>query len=267
VAQHLASHARVRRITLLDDQASVAAGLALDLQQSGPIDGADVAVTGSGDLLAAAGAAVIVIADRLAGGDWQGEAGLAMVRQLTRTGTSAPLVFAGASQTWLMETVHAELHVPGHRLVGTAASGLVTAIRALAGAELGVGGVDLTIAGRPPAFVAGWSVATVGGILLTDRVPPHRLLSLSRSIPRLWPPGPRAIGAATAAVVEALAGGSRRLHAATTILDGELGVRGLAALMPLELGQGRVQRVAMPSFSPQERTDLMNSLSVRTARA
>jgi hypothetical protein len=169
----------------------VAAGKALDLQQTMPIDGADVALTGSADLLSASGATVIVLADRVNGGEWRGEEGLALVGQLVRAGTTAPVVFAGGDQTWLMETAHKELQVPAPRLVGTAASGLVSAIRAIAAAELGETGVELTIAGRPPTFVIGWTAATVGGAMLTDRIPAHRLLAISQSLRRLWPQGRR----------------------------------------------------------------------------
>jgi malate dehydrogenase len=261
IAHRLAERARVRRIMLLDAEASVAAGKALDLQQTMPIDGADVALTGSADLMSASGATVIVLADRVNGGEWRGEESLALVVQLVRAGTTAPFVFAGGDQTWLMETAHKELHVPAARLVGTAASGLVSAIRAIAAAELGETGVELTVAGRPPAFVIGWTAATVGGAMLTDRIPAHRLLAISQSLRRLWPPGPQTIAAATADVIVGLIEGSRRLLPAMTILDGELGARRVAGMLPLELGRGRVLRKVIPTLSPQERTELMTALS------
>ena len=105
IAHALAERQAVRAIRLLDAEASVAAGKALDLLQTMPIDGVDVSLSGSADLLSATGAAVIVIADRVSGGEWQGEEGLALVRQLVRAGTAAPLVFAGGSQIRLMEAV------------------------------------------------------------------------------------------------------------------------------------------------------------------
>jgi hypothetical protein len=70
-------------------------------------------------------------------------------------------------------------------------------------------------------------------VLVTERVPAHRLLAISDSVKRLWPPGPYAIGAATAPIAEALIDGSRRRHAALAILDGEFGARGVAAMLPL----------------------------------
>ncbi|HEY7473842.1 MAG TPA: hypothetical protein VH679_02455 [Vicinamibacterales bacterium] len=260
VAHRLAERGRCREVRLIDSAASVAAGKALDIMQSGPIGRCDTKLVGSDEPLAAAGADAIVLADDVTGGEWQGDKGLARVQQLVRAGTTAPFVFAGSNQTWLMETAHVELKVPADRLVGTAPSGLVAALRAVVSVELGVNGVDLAVTGRPPEFFIAWSSATVDGALVTDRIPAHRLAAISQSIRRLWPPAAQAIAAPTALIVEGLVIGSRRLHQALTILDGELGARRIAAVLPVRLGHGRVLQRIVPSLSPQERTQLANEL-------
>ena len=256
IALALARRSAFRRIELIDDNVAVAEGKALDIQQSGPIERFDTSLSATADVLAAAGASVIIVADQFGRGEWEGEGGLALLQKLARAGTKAPLVFAGPGQTALMETAARELRIPADRLVGTAGAAVVGAARSLVGIEVGGSGADvqLTVTGRPPAFVIAWSAATIGGSLVTDRVPAHRLLALSRSLASLWPPGPHAIAAATARVAEGLAFGSRRLEQAVTLLDGEFGLRGMAALMPLDLGDGRVLRRHMPSLSPQEKT-------------
>lgn len=262
VAHALAERARFRDIRIIDERESVAAGKALDLRQTGPIDGFDTRLSASGDLLAAAGATVIVVADAVDGGEWHGEAGLAMLRRLRQAGIAAPLVFAGASQTRLMELAHAELGVPGDRLVGSAAAAVVGAARALVALETNGSAVDvdLTVAGRPPALVVGWSSATAAGSLVTASVPPHRLNAISETLRRLWPPGPQAVGAATARVAEGLAFGARRRLHAVTILDGEYGARGVAALLPLTLGDARVLARHLPTLSPQEEVAVRNGV-------
>jgi hypothetical protein len=160
-----------------------------------------------------------------------------------------------------METCYRDLDVSRDRLVGTAPSALIGAVRGMTGLELGLSSVDLVLVGRPPAFVVGWTAATVSGALVSDRLAAHKLLAISNAVPRLWPPGPHAIGSATAPVVEALCFGSRHLHSALTILDGELGARGRAVMLPLQLGLGQVRSRVMPSLSEQERTALLNGLS------
>jgi hypothetical protein len=133
-------------------------------------------------------------------------------------------------------------------------------VAALAAIEAQLTGVNVVVAGRPPALVVGWSGATIAGSPLSDRVPAHRLLAISTALPRLWPPGPQAIAAPSAEVIEALISGSRRLHHATTILDGEFGLRGVASMLPLELGNGRVLARTIPSLSAQEKTALVSGL-------
>lgn len=263
VAQTLARRVRVRDVRLFDAAASVAAGKALDIRQAGPVDGYDTRVSGGGDVLAATGADVIVIADASGEGEWEGDRGLALVRQLMSAGAAAPFVFAGPKQTWLMEAVARELGVPADRIVGTAAAALSGAIRGLVALEASGSGADvsLVVAGRPPAFVIAWSSATIGGALVTDRVPAHRLMAISHQVKALWPTGPYAIAAATAPVVEGLIAGSRAHLPGVTIVDREWEVRNRAALLPLTLGGGRVLAHHMPSFSAQERVEFLNSVS------
>jgi malate dehydrogenase len=264
-AHRLAQRGRVSGVQLIDAETDAAKGKALDIAQSAPIDHFDTRVSAGSDPLAAVGAPVIVIADELSGGEWTGDRGAALVEQLVRAGSRAPLVFAGPGQTALMELCVRRLGVPSNRVVGTAASAIVGAVRAMAAVELDLADIELAVVGRPPAFTIGWSAATNSGVYVTDRIAPHRLLSISQTMPRLWPPGPFAIGAATARVVEALLNGTRRLECATTVIDGDLGVRNTAVMLPLRLGHQRVLSYEMPSLSPQERTALVNVLAAAQA--
>jgi malate dehydrogenase len=261
VAHALARRARVRDIRLIDSTGSVAAGKALDIRQSGPVEGYDTRVSGDTNALAAAGADVIVIADSAQDGEWEGDRGLALVRQLMTAGATAPLVFAGPKQTWLMEAAVRELGVAADRIVGTAAGALAGAVRALVALEANGSGADvsLVVTGRPPAFVIAWSNATVGGALVTERVPPHRLMVISQQLKALWPTGPYAIATATAPVVEGLLAGTRAHLPAVVIVDQEFGVRHGAVLLPVSLGRGRVLAHHMPALSQQERGEFMNA--------
>src|SRR5688572_12476130 len=97
VAEALAVRDRIARVVIIDAAAAVAAGKALDIQQSGAIHGFHARLTATDDLSRAAGAAVCVVADRAGPPpmEWHGEEGLAVVtRALPYIGT-APIVFAG----------------------------------------------------------------------------------------------------------------------------------------------------------------------------
>lgn len=255
IAHRLAERGRVPAVRLIDGNAGIAQGKALDIRQSGPIDGTDVILSGGSEPLDAVSAAAIVFADDTVGGAWDGDRGLALIERFVRAGTTAPFVFATATQLPLMESAARELRVGADRMVGTASSAMESIVASLVNIELGQTGASVTVTGRPPSFVVAWSAATIGGALVSDRVAPHRLLAISQALPRLWPPGPQAIAAPTALVVEALVSGSRRMLSAATILDGELGVRGRAGMLPVSLGSGRVLARAVPSMSPQERTE------------
>jgi malate dehydrogenase len=261
IALRLAERQRIAEIRLIDEQAQVAAGKALDIQQSGPIAGFDTRLSATGDVLAAAGADVIVVADDLTYGEWQGDRGLALVARLHRAGARAPIVFAGPSQTWLMETAARELHIEADRLIGTAASATPAIVSSLVAIDLEKTGAQVAISGRPPSFVVVWSSATIGGALITDRLPAHRLLAISQTLSRLWPPGPQAIAAPTAQVVDALLTGSRSLLSVCVITGDEFDARGRSALLPVSLGHGRVLARHLPTLSPQERTETVTSLA------
>jgi hypothetical protein len=218
-------------------------------------------VDAGGDLLSAAGGDVVVFADDSVNGELDGETGLAAVRQIARAGTGAPFVLAGPKQTWLIGTAVRELKLARDRVIGTASSAIVGSVAALTAVALGRTGVSASVVGRPPGFVIAWSAASIDGVLVTELLPPHRLLAISNGLSKLWPPGPQAIAAATTEIVEALIAGSRRVLHATTILDGELGLRDVAAMLPLEIDRGRVTARLTPSLTPQERTELLSTLT------
>src|SRR5690349_5597866 len=121
LAQRLASRGRIAEVRLIDELPGVAQGKALDIQQSGAVDGFTTMLSGASSVGAVAGAEAIVVADAAAGDvEHAGEAGLALVRKIVALEQRAPLVFAGNSQRWLIARAEAELHVPRARLIGSA---------------------------------------------------------------------------------------------------------------------------------------------------
>ena len=84
LARQLAAIDLVSRIVMVDDLAGVAAGKALDVAQSSPVDRYHTALSGTTDVAAVVGAAVVVIADSAAqpGAEWKDEGGLALIRRV-----------------------------------------------------------------------------------------------------------------------------------------------------------------------------------------
>src|SRR5262245_13800282 len=109
LAHVLARRDAVRSIRLVDDAGRVAEGKALDIAEAAPIDGFATALTGTTDLMEAAGAQVIAIADRARGGEWRGDEGAALLKRIHRLAPRAIVVCAGAEQRDLVERAVREL--------------------------------------------------------------------------------------------------------------------------------------------------------------
>ena len=263
LAHTLAARGRIDEVRLIDPEGRIAEGKALDIQQSAPIEQWNTRVRGATAFTAAAGAAVIVFADLAGSGEIAGDAGLAVVRQIARLDTAAPLLFAGASQRELMATTLGELHVASRRVAGSAPLALESAVRALAAALIDASPVDLSIgiAGVPPTHaVIGWDAATAFAQPIAAVLAPHHLAALSSRVPALWPPAPYALGSAAARVAEALANGARRRYTAFAAIDVGGAGRSLVAAVPVEFVKGGIGRTLEPALSRHERTAFENGL-------
>lgn len=259
LAHTLASRSRVHEVRLIDPEGRVAEGKALDIQQSSPVEQWSSRVTASTSFAAAAGAGAIVFADLVASGEIAGDAGLAIVRQIARTDTAAPLLFAGGTQRELMALTVRELHVAARRTIGSAPFALESSIRAVAAALIDGSPVDLSIgvAGVPPRDLAiGWDAATAFNQPIAAVLAPHHLASISSRVPALWPPAPYTLGSAAARVVEALVHGSRRRFTCFAALEG----RHVVAV-PVEIEKGGIRRTLDPALSRHERTIYENGLA------
>jgi hypothetical protein len=236
LAHALAARDRVREVRLIDAEERIAAGKALDISQSSPVDNFSTRVVAAGALAAAAGAAAIVIADAAAGqGEHRGESGLVLLRQLTAIEERAPVVFAGGAQRELIGRGVEELRMAPSRLLGSAPFALESAVRALAGLE-----------------------ATAFGQPLSAHLAPHEIAALNGRLPGLWPPAPYALASAAARVVEAIANGARRRFSCFVPLPRQ----GVVA-MPVELGETGILRIVEPALTRQERTRLENAIGGR----
>jgi malate dehydrogenase len=257
LAHKLAQRQRAREIRLIDPGDAIARGKALDIQQSGPVEGFDSVVSAYSSVHAAVGADSIVIADAVTGAEHGGEAGLSLLRQIDASGSTCPIVFAGSSQRELMMRAVTELHLPPERVVGSAPVALVSTMRALAAVVLDASAVDisLNVVGVPPRdAVIAWQEASVAGQPLTSAMAAHDMAALSARVPGLWPPGPYALASAAARVTEAVCLGSRRQFSCLVDVG-----RGRITAMPVELKAGGIKRIIEPSLTAQERTALENA--------
>ena len=263
-AQALASRDRTRRILLIDSAASGAAGKALDLQQAGAIAGFHTRLEATADETRAIGCAILVVADRFGAGspEWQGEDALALVRRVAAS-SEVPIVFAGAAQATLMRSASRELRIAARRLIGSASEAFSSAVSAIVAMEARCSPADVSVAvlGAPPdAFVIPWSEASIAGYSLERTITQVQLRRLEARAARLWPPGPYALGAAAAQVVEGTLDAARRSFNVLTILEGEFGVRDQVAAVPALLASHGVVHIRTPLLNRREQVQLDTAL-------
>ena len=259
IAHKIAARDRIGEVRLIDDERGVAEGKALDILQSAPIERFSTRLSGESSIRAAAGAAAIVLADQAQGsGEYSGEQGLTLLRQLAAFEVRAPIVFAGATQLALLNRGASELRIAPARLIGSAPLALESALRAFAGLVVDSSGVEISlrVLGVPPrSAVVAWEEASAFGQPLSSQMAAHDIAALAARIPGLWPPGPYALASAASRIVEAIVDGSRRRFSCFVALG-----RGQAGAMPVELGQDGILRIIEPALTRQERTRLDNAL-------
>ena len=266
-AQALAAHDLVGHILVIDAAVDAAAGKALDIQQAGAINGVHARLEATGDESRAIGCAAYVVADRFAAGspEWQGEEGLALIKRLSGASPDSPIVFAGAKQTGLIQASSREARIPARRLIGSAPEALVSAVAAIVAMEARCSPDDVAVAvlGTPPAsFVVPWSDASIAGYALERVVSQVELRRIEARVARLWPPGPYALGAAAARVVEAMLQDSRRSYNVETVLGGEFGVRDRVGAVPAVLASHGVAHTRVPALNTREQVQLDTALGV-----
>ena len=264
-AHLLARRDVARSVRLVDEAGSIAAGKALDITQAAPIDGFSTQLSGSTDIASAAGAAVIVLADRVKGGEWQGDEGAQFARRLSQMAPRAVLLWAGAASRDAIDRAVRELHQDRRRLPGSAPEALASGARALC--ALAAGGspkdVALSLVGSPPQrTVFLWEHATIGGVAIPSLIAEPERRRLAGRIAASWPPGPYALASAAVAAIEAMAGRSRRTIACFVGPDVAMGARTRTAALPVRLGAEGIERIMLPALSPRERVELEAAMTL-----
>ena len=251
MAREIAALDLVSRIVLVDDLANVAAGKALDVAQSAPVDGYHTALSGTSDVAAVVGAAAIVFAD---GRD--DESGFALLRRVAGLNQHAPVVCAGPKQASIVEKAVNEAGLSRLRVFGTAPEALRSAVIAITAVEANAAPSDiaLSVLGRPPQqIIVPWDEASIAGRSATNVLTAAQLARLDARIARLWPPGPYALASAAARVIRTAFTRSPRVHAALVAVTREEGLPGRSAMMPVMLDAKGIAALVPPSLSTRDR--------------
>ena len=265
LARQLAEADIVSRIAIVDDAASVAAGKALDIAQAGPVDGYTTSLSGTADVAAVVGAAVVVFADKASQPpvEWQDEAGLALLKRVAGLNQLAPIVFAGTSQTSLIERGVTELGIARARLIGSAPEALRSAVVTVVALEAGASPTDisLSVVGRPPhSVIVPWEETSIAGQSATQVLSAAQLARLDTRITKLWPTGPNALGSAAARIIKTALTRGTRVHMAMVALAQGEGTPGRAAMLPVQVQPSGLSKILTPTMSSRDRVRLETTL-------
>ena len=257
LAHVLARREIVRRIQLIDPSGQIAAGKALDIMQTGPIEGFTTPVAGSTDLSRVAGCALVIVADPATP---QADTDpLLVLTQLKQLAAGAIVLCAGVDGRMLVERGVRELKYSREKLIGSAPEALASAIRAVVALQVNgsVRDVVLAVMGAPPAnaFVS-WEDASIGGCAATRVLDEPTLRKLTSQIGPLWPPGPHALAHSAAEAVAAMCGVSRRAVSCFVAPDDSLGQRARVVALPVRLCASGVESVVTPPLSGASKTAL-----------
>jgi malate/lactate dehydrogenase len=237
----------------------VAAGKALDIMQAAPIERFATTVSGHRDLAMSSAGDVTILADRVSGGEWQGDEALLLLKRLRPSADRRVTIGAGASHRSMLEQAVRELGFTRARCFGSAPEALVGAVRALIAVEADSSArdVSVTVLGVPPdQVVIPWDDVTIGGLSAKDTLTEPTRRRIAARVEALWPPGPIALAAAAAKAVAGILGSSRQLVCAFVAPDDSLGRRTRTAAFPVRLTPSGVAKVEVPRLSARDRTAL-----------
>ncbi len=268
IAHALARADLVSTIRLVDEAGHVAAGKALDIMQSGPIDGFSTLISGSSDLFTIAGASVIIFADsarRPGPLDMAREpdADLVIFQRALNIGRDRLFVCANVGDRDLVERGVQQHGIPRHRAIGTAPEALAAAVRACVALEAHASPTDvsLTILGDPPAqIVVPWQDAAIAGRPLTRLLDEPACRRLAARVPALWPPGPHTLAAAAVKALRGICGQSRDVVSCFVAPDDSAGRRMRACALPVRLGPDGIVSAEVPELDTRDRVALENAM-------
>jgi malate dehydrogenase len=284
-AAHLMAKKELGNLVLLDIDAGMAQGKALDIAEAGPVDGFDVAVTGTDDYADIAGSEVVVItagSPRKPGMDraelLRKNTGVvaAASREIARHAPDAYIIVVTNPLDAMVCAAQEVTGFPAQRVMGMAGVLDSARMRRFIAEELGVSGKDVTamvLGGHGDRMVPVTGSSTVGGIPLTELLSQERrdaIVERTRhgggEVVELLKTGSAyyAPGASIVEMVESLVRDQRRIRPVAAYLQGEYGIDDLYIGVPAIIGAGGVERVVEIRLTEAEQRQF--DASVATVR-
>ena len=279
---HLALLKRLGDVVLFDVLEGMPQGKALDLIESGPIEGFDAAVMGTNSLTDIAGADVCIVTAGLPRRPGMSRDDLleTNVKVMKSVGAGikqyAPNSFVIVITNPLDAMVTAMKRITGfpkQRVVGQAGVLDSARYRTFVAMELNVSVASVSaivLGGHGDDMVPVRSLCHVGGVPIEKLIGTERLDAIEKrvrgaggEIVNLMKTGSAFYSPAAAAIrmAEAYLFDKKEILPCAALLEGEYGVKGFYVGVPVQIGAGGVERVVEVSLTAAERAQLDESVS------
>jgi len=269
-------------VVLVDVVEGAPQGKGLDMAQTGPIEGYDVAITGANDYAPTANSDVVVITAGLARKPGMSRddllyANYEVVKSVTENvakhSPNAILVLVTNPLDAMCTVAHHVSKFPKHRVVGMAGVLDSARFRTFIAMELGVSVENVTavvLGGHGDTMVPVVRLSNVSGIPLTELIPADRLAAIvdrtrngGAEIVKHLKTGSAYYAPSAAAVemVESILKDKKKVLPCAALLEGEYGVHGLFVGVPVKLGRKGIEKIYEMQLNAEEKAMLAKSAS------
>src|SRR5919197_3170873 len=263
-------------VVLVDIVENLPQGIALDINQAGPVLGYEAAVTGSNGYEESAGSDVVVITAGLPRSPGMSRDDLvttnerivgSVTEQAIAQSPDAIIIVVSNPLDAMCHVAKNVSGLPKERVFGQAGILDTARFRTFIAWETGASGKDvqaLVLGGHGDQMVSVVSATTVGGVPLTKLVGRDRIDEIvertakggGEVVTLLGTSAWYAPGAASAQMVHAVMLDEKRVLPCTAYLDGEYGIDGLYMGVPVKLGAGGIEEVVELELTEEERRGL-----------
>ena len=260
-------------VVLVDIVENLPQGLALDLNEAGPVLGYEPTVTGSNSYEETAGSDIVAITAGVPRKPGMSRDDLvttnekivaAVTKEIVRRSPKAVLVVVSNPLDAMCHVARAVSKFPKSRVVGMAGILDTARFSTFIAWEVGCSVKDVTamvLGGHGDQMVPVVSATTVGGVPLDQLVSKARIAKMvertrkggGEIVSLLGTSAWYAPGAAAAQMVDAIMLDEKRVLPCTVYLEGEYGVDGLYMGVPAKLGAGGVEEIVKLKLSAEER--------------
>jgi malate dehydrogenase len=266
-------------VVIVDIVENLPQGIALDINQAGPVLGYEANVVGSNGYEETAGSDVVVITAGVPRKPGMSRDDLvttnekivgSVTKEAVAQSPDAIIIVVSNPLDAMCHVAKNVSELPPYRVFGQAGILDTARFRTFIAWETGASVKDvraLVLGGHGDQMVSVVSATTVGGVPLTRLVSRDRIDEIVERTAKgggevvnlLGTSAWYAPGAATAEMVNAVMLDEKRVLACTAYLDGEYGIDGLYMGVPVKLGAGGIEEIAELELTEDEQTALQES--------